>query len=307
MNSQNSQNLNKQKTVTIDKIYEDVFLKLSDTGIDIFLCGGSNRKKHIRDSIRRGLEINKKLKVLYPEDLFIEITNLNKKMDLLTLETLLANNSDAICIICESPGSLVELGAFLNNDKTKEKVIVVLEKGRKKDRSFIMLGPIRYIQKKDNSKVIYYDENNLGKLIKDLDAKFTNYKSQKKNIDTIIGLYYLIIIIIYFYKEFRILELNSYLLNLAKNKNINIKDFDTIYKSAIKLMYKYKYLKKSTGMFSLKEGNVINNSSRNVVELYKLSAKGYNFALRILYGGNIKNKSYLYDNIKFGIMLEEYH
>lgn len=41
-----------------------------------------------------------------------------KKYDLLTLEKFLASNSDIILIVCESPGSFTELGAFVNNSET---------------------------------------------------------------------------------------------------------------------------------------------------------------------------------------------
>lgn len=42
-----------------------------------------------------------------------------KKYDLFTLENFLAENSDLIMIVCESPGSFTELGAFTSNEKTR--------------------------------------------------------------------------------------------------------------------------------------------------------------------------------------------
>ena len=54
----------------------------------------------------------KPLKIFYPEDLLIEILNKTKDADLLSYEQFLASNSHVIVIICESAGSLVELGAF---------------------------------------------------------------------------------------------------------------------------------------------------------------------------------------------------
>ena len=62
----------------------------------------------------------------------MEILNKDKESDLLSLEKFLADNCDIICIICESAGSLVELGAFTNNDATVGKVIAVIEEKRKK-------------------------------------------------------------------------------------------------------------------------------------------------------------------------------
>ncbi len=55
-----------------------------------------------------------------------------KKYDLLALESFLADNSDLILIVCESPGSFAELGAFVNNESTLNKVVVLIQKKYKK-------------------------------------------------------------------------------------------------------------------------------------------------------------------------------
>ena len=46
----------------------------------------------------------------------------------LVMSNFLANNSHIISIICESAGSLVELGAFTNNEYTVNKVIAAVDK-----------------------------------------------------------------------------------------------------------------------------------------------------------------------------------
>ena len=96
-------------------IFDDVFCKTFTQSFFIFLCGGAD-KRHIRNKIRIQLETNG-LQVLYPEDLFMDMLNRDKKADLLEYENLLASNSDIVCIICESMGSAVELGAFIQNEK----------------------------------------------------------------------------------------------------------------------------------------------------------------------------------------------
>ncbi|WP_346896728.1 hypothetical protein [Clostridium sp. UBA7503] len=97
---------------SIDKIYTDIYNKINREYIDVFLCGGvSTNESYLRDWVRIEFEKNK-IRALYPEDLFMDILNRDKKMDLLSLEDFLAENSDIICVMPESPGSLVELGAF---------------------------------------------------------------------------------------------------------------------------------------------------------------------------------------------------
>ena len=81
-------------------IFDDVFCKTFTQSFFIFLCGGAD-KRHIRNKIRIQLETNG-LQVLYPEDLFMDMLNRDKKADLLEYENLLASNSDIVCIILTS-------------------------------------------------------------------------------------------------------------------------------------------------------------------------------------------------------------
>ena len=62
-------------------IFDDVFCKTFTQSFFIFLCGGAD-KRHIRNKIRIQLETNG-LQVLYPEDLFMDMLNRDKKADLL--------------------------------------------------------------------------------------------------------------------------------------------------------------------------------------------------------------------------------
>ena len=130
----------------IQRIYEKIYKQFNTGVIDVFLCGGTD-KISIRNTLRLYLLKNKGIRVLYPEDLFLELLNINKEYNLLELENFLAENCDIVCIICESPGSLVELGAFVNNKNLSEKVVALIEKNKAKKQSFIMLGPIKSLKK----------------------------------------------------------------------------------------------------------------------------------------------------------------
>ena len=131
--------------LVIDKIYNQVFLHSIDKSIFVFLCGGIG-ENCIRDKVRNEL-MKQNFQVLYPEDLFIDIINNDKNKSLLEMEEFLAINSDVICVICESIGSAVELGAFAQNTLTREKLIIAIEKKYIRKRSFIVLGPVRLLKK----------------------------------------------------------------------------------------------------------------------------------------------------------------
>lgn len=69
--------------------------------------------------------------------------NSNLDVDILSFEELLAELSDDILIIVESPGTYCELGAFTVNDKNFKKLVVINEKKYENERSFINEGPVK--------------------------------------------------------------------------------------------------------------------------------------------------------------------
>lgn len=159
--------VNKEISRIVKDIYEQIYCEFREQYIVVFLCGGASnsKSKNIRDKVRTLLENEKKTfwnkpyKIFYPEDLLIEVLNKTKEADLLSYEQFLANNSHVISIICESPGALVELGAFTNNEYTVDKVIAAVDKRRVKDKSFIMLGPIKYLKKRNKLNVVEYGQD----------------------------------------------------------------------------------------------------------------------------------------------------
>ncbi len=129
----------------------------------MFLVGASSPTAHsIRDRIRDALSDTRvrgwgRTQVYYPEHLFEEILRAPGAEDLLSLENDLAGWVHAIVVIAESPGAICELGAFANHDKLKDKLVVLIDKKYRRKRSFIMLGPVRFLAKRTRSEVLYAD------------------------------------------------------------------------------------------------------------------------------------------------------
>lgn len=286
----------------LEKIHDEVYNKVNNRLVEVFLCGGASSKNHVsvRDSVRNALEGVKYIRFMYPEDLFIEMMNTNKNEDLLSLENFLAQNCDVICIICESPGALVELGAFTNNESMFDKVIAVVNDKRQKNKSFIMLGPIKLIEKKNKKHVIFYSKDDIPALVKDLRSDFASKHkkliarkaNKNRSIDTIIGLFHFIPILFYFFNTIDVELLPDFLKYLFDYKNYNKANFDNLFNASLRLLYKDKYIVKS-----------IMNGKR----VYQLTDKGYSNVFNHLNNADISNKSLLYDKVRFGIMGKKYY
>jgi hypothetical protein len=100
--------------------------------------------------------------------MFMELVLGHQKLDLLTLENLLAKSVSSVVILLHSAGTLTELGAFSNHGQLKDKLVVVMDPKHKKSNSFISTGPIRLLQKSTSSHVLFIkmDEANLDQLVK---------------------------------------------------------------------------------------------------------------------------------------------
>lgn len=251
--------LSKEKCEIIKEIYHNVYCKISEQYIVVFLCGGASnsRRKSLRDKVRTLLENEKKtlwykpFKIFYPEDLLIEVLNKTKEADLLSYEQFLANNSHVIVIICESAGSLVELGAFTNNEYTVDKVIAAVDKGRVKDKSFIMLGPIKYLKKKNKLNVVVYGKDEvefaqiLSKNIREKNRENGN-KEYMINLTTIVGMHYFIQLLLYFFKTLDSKELVESIEYIARQEEIEFNDFKVLFNAALKLLFQDKKIIKLT-------------------------------------------------------------
>lgn len=161
------------RVIAIASTLRDQFLDPSTTSdISIFLCGGGgNDEAGLRRKLGTALAAQKskyRYSIFYPEDMFMELVLGHQKLDLLTLENLLARSVSAVVILLHSPGTFTELGAFSNHDQLRDKIVVVMDPKHKKSNSFISAGPIRLLQKSAPNRVLFLrmDENNLDQLVK---------------------------------------------------------------------------------------------------------------------------------------------
>jgi hypothetical protein len=161
------------RVIEIASTLRDQFLGPSATSdISVFLCGGASKNEAgLRRKLGRGLAALKskyRYSVSYPEDMFVELILGHQKLDLLTLENLLAKSVSAVAILLHSPGTFTELGAFSNHEQLRDKLIVVPDPKFRKSKSFISTGPIRLLQKSTSSRVLFLkmDEANLEQLVK---------------------------------------------------------------------------------------------------------------------------------------------
>lgn len=288
----------------IEIIYKDIFLNLHHNTVDMFLCGGASTRKNIsnRDKLRESLKNSKSLSILYPEDLFMELLN-RKKYDLLTLERFLAQNSDIICIVCESPGSFVELGAFVNNENTFDKVVVLLQSKYKNAKSFINQGPVAMVKANDVSNVIYFNNNiedatkQVNELLRKRFWRFSyrslKYRKRTKDINLISGQFYFIMVLLYFFSSIEIKKLVQIIKDLYSAKGYNEKEFEMVFTSAIRRLYKEGILKK----VQLLDGT---NS-------YELTNKGYEQAKNLLDSAQISDCTKVIDGIRLKIIRSQYY
>lgn len=137
---------------------------LEVSAVTVFLAGGSaERRSSIRPQLRKELRGRRYVRgydVLYPEELFDELMGSNPNRDLLSLENMLADSAHAIIIIVESPGAIAELGAFANSEKLRPKLVAIVDKRYRADKSFIMLGPVMQLRNSRRGAVIMHDLRN---------------------------------------------------------------------------------------------------------------------------------------------------
>lgn len=286
----------------LEEIYTEVYCRFKEQYIIIFLCGGSSNKynKSIRDKIRPLLENERKkyhwkkpYKIFYPEDLLIEVLNKTKEADLLSYEQLLANNSHMIVIVCESAGALVELGAFTNNEYTVDKVIAAVDKKRVKDKSFIMLGPIKYLKKRSKYSVTEYGQNmdefvtRLSKNIRDKNKM--NKENNMIKLSTIVGMHYFIQLILYYFKTLTSKELVDYIKYVSEENGIKNKDFTVLFNAALKLLFQDEQIVKITGQ---------------QYSSYKLTEKGFESMRKMIDGCTISGAC---DKIRVGVMYNMFY
>lgn len=284
------------KTIEIyNSIYEDIFCNTFNKSCYVFLCGGAG-KEHIRNSIRPILE-HEQFQVLYPEDLFIEMLNRDKKADLLEYENLLANNSDIICIICESIGSAVELGAFVQNEHIKNKMIVAINQKYARQKSFVMMGPVKHLQKVDSNKVVHFKNGEPEALGKELIRVFRQIKkkrtSNKTQSFTTLSAYIAFIpMIVYFYQIISRKEIHRNLKEYLKSKNILPANYNELFNASIKYL--------------LKSGVLVTEFNLQAKdETFSLSQKGNAETYNLIARSSASNRTLLHDKIRCVILKKQ--
>lgn len=157
----------KDSHIIAQKVRKDFYYPRANYKTSIFLCGAK-----INDQTKLRYKLSEMFTdwhskhyydLIYPEDIFDELLYTKNSKDLLSLEHILAKSIDVILIIPESPGSFAELGAFANDLNLRKKIICVMDKKYKKDKSFINQGPIKLIKKENKNSVIYIDSSNIIK------------------------------------------------------------------------------------------------------------------------------------------------
>lgn len=160
-----------------NKIREDIYKPAFNFKTTVFLCGADiTQKDKIRFKIAEALKWRFWADIIFPEDIFDELLYSSKTKDLLSLEGLLADSVDAIVLIPESPGSFSELGAFANDDLLRSKLICIVDKKYKKDKSFINQGPLRLVKKANPFGLIFIDPDDIDEEIEKLISSLRKMK-----------------------------------------------------------------------------------------------------------------------------------
>lgn len=174
------------------KIKEDFFKPVNTYKTTVFVCGGDiNKSDTTRAKVALFLSdlVGKVYyDLIYPEAIFDELLYSYQGKDLLSLENMLANSVDVILIIPESPGSLAELGAFANTKELLNKIICLVDFKYRKQRSFIVKGPIKLIRQANKHAVIYIDPLNIRKDMQKIKNSIKRIKNNSSKDKEKIGL-----------------------------------------------------------------------------------------------------------------------
>ena len=153
----------------------------------IFICGGpiSRAKGSVRARFLGYANKNlKQYRFLLAETAskdLIETSSEPRFLNLTEFETLIAEISDCVIIIPESPGSYAELGCFSVSTEIRRKILVVA-KNEFQDESFINNGPIDLIDRNSAFKSVLLPkgyERGFKFVKQRLEAKLT-FKSGKR-------------------------------------------------------------------------------------------------------------------------------
>lgn len=125
----------------------------------IFLCGGYESRR--RDRLAQYLRGNLDALVFYAEDIWAVIVA-EPTANALAMEDRLAQLSDIVILVVESPGTFAELGAFSLSPSLRIKLLPILEIRYRGSGSFIETGPVRWVDAQSNfGPSIWVDHNSI--------------------------------------------------------------------------------------------------------------------------------------------------
>lgn len=171
----------------LKKYFINPRLYLKKESLIIFVCGGKSSMEFPtgRDTLLK--YANKQLtefRFFQAEQVFSNLVE-EEIPDLLSIENNLADYSDCIIIILESPGAFAEIGAFASNERLAKIMLVFNGKSYKEEESFINLGPIKKINNLSKfGRTIHAEPGKILTASSELSSRLSKLKrSYNKNID----------------------------------------------------------------------------------------------------------------------------
>ncbi|QPB81061.1 hypothetical protein EHE21_17465 [Proteus sp. GOKU] len=285
-----------------DVVKDIIFVPRNRRKISIFLCGADIKNSETaRSKMATILSHYPRYELLYPEDLFDDLLAGQGQHSLLKLESILADNVDAIVLFPESPGSFAEIGAFSNNEKLAQKMIVLSNQKYKSNKSFINYGPYRLIKSSKTGKVVHINYEHLTnpiesdriyKNINNYIAKIRREYPVEKNVANILEAENFILPCIYLLDKIDNTMLSK-LIGYATKQDKVLSDIAT--KSSLGRLALKKYISRTVSGYQVTSlgadyvRNTFNNKNLDKVRIEILNAE------------NRRNASIRYDRIVNGI------
>lgn len=262
-------------------IRDEVYSNIYNYKTTVFLCGAGKDKK-----INKRKEVEKILKsewfsyqydLFTPEDLFDELLFGQDHYDLINLENILADSVDAVVIILESFGAVAELGAFANNDKLRKKIVCVVNKRYKKDKSFVNYGPIRLLKDKKEGEVVYCNYAEIYKYILSIRRAILKVKKateKKPNVTNVVQAHHFVLPCIYLFDTASNGLLNDLMISAS---GVDERVAKTLTASALSILSKNREIIKTTNGFRLTE-----NGKRHFINLGQKGRTGRNYNIKTM-------------------------
>lgn len=140
----------------------------------IFLCGGwkSARRTNLRDYL---VKHKSQPHIFFAEGVWDQIAS-QKELSALEMESALADLADMVLIVVESPGTFAELGAFSLSEDLRKKLLPIVDKRYKGSESFIVTGPLHWIDRESAFKpTIYVALDRVLESVNEIEDRFTRF------------------------------------------------------------------------------------------------------------------------------------